>query len=1395
MTNSISATFSSAKQVLLTVIQTIFLISTLIFTQSASAGDDVELDVPGFSKSFMPDTIGPNSTSMLIFVIDNSESDEPVGDLAFTDTLPAGMSLANPAFVSNGCGGTLTTSMYGGSITLADGMLGAGQTCEIIVNVTAIAFDSSDTTHTNTSGDLTSEAGNSGTASDDLMVDIDRPGFTKYFSADMEEEEEEEAYFTSVPLGGRATLTFFIDNSLNGLPAVAINFVDNLPAGMVIADPANATSDCTLVSTPDITAVPGSNVVTYFDGSVAAESTCTVEVDVIGGAVGTLGNVSNDMRSIISAVERNSGKATAVLEVEGVEALLALSKEFINDPTVPGGTTTLEFMVTNQSRDYAATSVTFDDDLESALAGLTPVLPGTPEPPCGAGSSLAFDSGVLSLVDGTLPAESTCTFSVEVMVDATSDPGTYANITEPVTGMIDGEPETGNAASDFLFVVDSPVLTKEFIDDPVGAGGSVTLRFTVKNVNTTSGLTALAFTDELDSSDPEDSPVPILAANSLVMGDTDDPMLDVCGAGSVLTVFNPPDIVIPSIVTPPDPTLLEFSGGSLAAAGMPGDSCSFDVVLDVGDGIPAGVYPNTTSEITGEFTGPEPTTGPPATDDLIVVGAPDLTKEFANDPVAPGGTVSLVFNLFHSEAAPGDATDIEFIDDLTTLSPAVPGLVASAIETNTCTGSTVDISTPTLIDFADGELTPGEACSVSVTLSVPVGAIPGLKANETSALSAMVDGLAVTGNSAEADLLISGFRILKEFTNNPVIPGGTANLRFTLDNTDGAVDATAVTFEDDLDAVIDGLVATGLPLVEACDLDGAGGDPGTGTLSGTSSLTFSGGVVPAGMSCSFDVSLTVPAMIDPPGAAPEIPTPDGNYGNVTSSESAVIGATLIALDPAFDELEVNSTLLQITKEFTDDPVAPGGTTTLKFTLENLSDSVTVDEIAFSDDLDAALSGLLATGTTGAGNTCGGASVGMPSFPTGFFDYEGGTLEPGASCTIELSVDVPAAPLASGPPYINTTSGVSGKVGPMGSQLDVFGSATSDELIINNLMFTKSFDGPTGPGGTAILTFTIDNLSASDAATELAFTDNLDDVIPGLIATVLPADPVCGMGMVTGDSIITFTGGTAPASGSCTFDVTVSVPAMADEGSFINTTSSLRQGASESPPAVALITIVAPPMFSKEFQPDLISLGDNSTLVFTINNSENIDDGAEIVTDLAFTDMLPPGMEVATPSGQSKTCTGGMVVAAGGVISYAGGSIMPGETCQITVDVTTASGGTFGNTTGDLTSSAGNSGTASDSLEVDDDFDDDGVPNASDNCPESPNADQADYDNDGKGDVCDSDDDNDGLPDSYEIANGLDPNNSFNSLTDLAAFQEFLRQIGGLEAVIYLLLLSDDEEMP
>ncbi len=104
----------------------------------------------------------------------------------------------------------------------------------------------------------------------------------------------------------------------------------------------------------------------------------------------------------------------------------------------------------------------------------------------------------------------------------------------------------------------------------------------------------------------------------------------------------------------------------------------------------------------------------------------------------------------------------------------------------------------------------------------------------------------------------------------------------------------------------------------------------------------------AGQSCTFSVTLQVPA-----GAAV------GDYPSATSNMSATVDGSVVVLTPAVDILTVHNPL-SISKSFIDDPVLPGDTVTLEFTLTNLDQNNSITDINFTDDLDANLSGLVAT---------------------------------------------------------------------------------------------------------------------------------------------------------------------------------------------------------------------------------------------------------------------------------------------------------------------------------------------------------------------------------------------------------------------------------------------------
>ncbi|MCP4041079.1 MAG: hypothetical protein GY731_03855, partial [Gammaproteobacteria bacterium] len=730
------------------------------------------LSGPSFSKVFTPDTIGPGSVSTLTFTIVNTEP-FLVKELAFTDVLPAGVTIADPANSFTDCGGSATLSAPdgGGTITFSDSQLGVGESCTVVVDVTS----STPGMHSNVSGDLTSDMGNSGSAADDLTVVTTLPGLSKSFAP------------SSIPLGGRSTLTFTIDNSANESSVQNLDFTDNLPTGMLIADPADASTDC---GTATLTATPGTSVITLdANGSPAlgAGATCTVMVDVTATGSGELDNLSGELL----ADSVTSGKANATLEVTKTD--LALVKSFTDDPVPSGGTVTLEFTIHNFDRDFSATGISFTDDLAAALTDLT--FDTLVSNDCG-GSITGVGTTTIGLTGGSVSPQANCTIKASLSVPTAVTAGVYTNTTGAISGTVDGSPVTGNTASDNLYVEPIPLLTKEFLkvgtllpDPVVKPGGDVVLRFTITNTSTTSGATDIEFIDELtdgSASLPPDLtsgflPFPV----TVTLPPNPDPP---CGAGSSLALVS----------AGTDRQGLELTGGSLAVSPGAGATCTFDVTVTIPAGMPTGVYTNTTEEISATVDG-DTRTGEPASDTLTVISAPQLSKEFTDDPVAPGGTATLEFTLTYPADASGNATDITFTDDLAMV---LTGLTANLPPSpdppcgagSSLTGSVGD----TLLTLADGVLTPGQSCTFSLTLDVPAGATPGSYTNTTSAVGATVEGETAPALAASDDLKVTYLVFTKEFLGDPIIVGDTVTLRFTIDNTASATDATSLDFTDTL---------------------------------------------------------------------------------------------------------------------------------------------------------------------------------------------------------------------------------------------------------------------------------------------------------------------------------------------------------------------------------------------------------------------------------------------------------------------------------------------------------------------------------------------------------------------------------------------------------------------
>lgn len=196
------------------------------------AFDDIRLlDVtPQLDKSFDPTSVPVGATSRMTFTITNTDDLFAKQGWSFTDTLPAGLTLASPANATTTCSsGTVIAPDGGTQISIAAGGLEQDQAfCTVSVDVTSAIAD----TYTNDASNITADVGLNLPGSADVTFTPGAIALTKSASP---------TYFTAS--GQTITFTYRVTNTgTTILTDVAV--ADSLPGVSAV--------DC-----PDTTLAPG----------------------------------------------------------------------------------------------------------------------------------------------------------------------------------------------------------------------------------------------------------------------------------------------------------------------------------------------------------------------------------------------------------------------------------------------------------------------------------------------------------------------------------------------------------------------------------------------------------------------------------------------------------------------------------------------------------------------------------------------------------------------------------------------------------------------------------------------------------------------------------------------------------------------------------------------------------------------------------------------------------------------------------------------------------------------------------------------------------------------------------------------------------------------------------
>ena len=1259
---------------------------------TASASINVEAP-PSIAKVFNPSTIAVNATTSLTFTITNPAANVlALTGVAFTDTLPTGLTVANAS--ATVCGGTLTTTAPTG-IALTGATIAVNSQCQFSVTVTGAASGS----YTNTTGNVTSTNGGTGnTASANLTV-ATPPTITKAFGA------------ASIPLNGSTSLTFNITNPNTGIALTGIAFTDNLPAGLVIATPNALNSTCGGTAT----AVAGSSSVSLSGGTLAASASCTVSVNVTGTTAG----VKNNSVQVTSTEGGTGNTSNASLTVVAPPVII---KAFGAASIPLNGSTSLSFTIQNNNTTTTLTGVGFSDTLPAGLVVSTPNgLTGS----CGGGTITATQgTNVISLSGASLAASSSCTFSINVTGTAA---GTQNNTTGNVTSVEGG---TGGTASASINVVAPPSIAKVFNPANIALNATTSLTFTITNPAANAvALTGVAFTDTLPTgltvanasatvcggTLTTTAPTGIaltgatIAVNSqcqfsvTVTGAASGSYTNTTGnvtstnggtgntASANLTVATPPTITkafgaasiplngstslsftianpntnvalsgvaftdnLPAglvVATPNGLTgscgsgtitavagsgSVSLSGGTLTASPAAGSSCTFSVNVT---GTTAGVKNNSV-----QVTSTEGGTGNTSNASITVVGAPVLSKAFGAASIPLNGSTSLSFTIQNTNTTT-TMTGVGFSDTL----PA--GLIISTPNglTGSCGGGTITATQNTnVISLSGASLAASASCTFSVNVT---GIAAGTQNNTTGNVTSVEGG---TGGTASASInVVAPPSIAKVFNPANIALNATTSLTFTITNpAANAVALTGVAFTDTL--------PTGLTVANAS----ATVCGGTLTTTAPTGIALTGATIAVNSQCQFSVTVT--------GAA------SGSYTNTTGNVTSTNGGTG---NTASANLTV-ATPPTITKAFGAASIPLNGTTSLTFNITNPNTTTALTGIAFTDTLPA---GLVIAPTPALSNTCGGTATAVAG--SGSISLAGATLAASASCTVSVNIQ-------------GTTSGVkNNSVTVSATESGVGNTSNASITVTAPPVLIKAFGAASIPlnGGTT-LTFTVQNPNTSTSLSGIGFGDTLPVGLK--IATPNGLTSTCTgtvtTGTVSGFSVVNLSGATLAASASCTFSVNVVGIAPGTQNNTTGLITSTEGGTGGT--ASASIDVVAPPSIAKAFNPTTIAVNGVSTLTFTITNPAA---NAVAETGVAFSDTLPAGIVVATPNNLNSTCGGTPTAVAGsGTVSLSGASIATGSSCTLSVDVTGSAAGVYNNTSGAVSSTNGGTGnTASASLTI------------------------------------------------------------------------------------------------
>ncbi|NMB94719.1 MAG: DUF11 domain-containing protein [Flexilinea flocculi] len=1018
-------------------------------------------------------------------------------------------------------------------------------------------------------------------------------------------------------------------------------WTDTLPAG-VIFDPSNPDSSTTCAGGVVSTV---SGVLTLSGGTVPAQAgttpgQCSVEVNVTstvpGNHINTIpaSNLAATSAENTSILVTNTTPASATLTVGTIQAP-SLSKAFAPNTIFVGATSRLTITVRNNDLSNALTETTFTDTLPANLVLATtvnPVLTG-----CGTGSSVTAAAGTntITLNNGTVAKNSTCTVAVDV---TSSIQGYYTNSIPagPGTGAISTrQGVTNSSPASANLNVQNIGLLKSFSPTSIVAGAISTLTITLQNPTGTD-YTGVGLTDTL--------PAGLIIANSPAAATT-------CGTSGTYT-----------LTATPGSSSIVLSGGTIAASSAPPtvSTCTITVPVTTLPNASAATLTNTipaSSLITAQrITNPTAVSA-----NLTIVRWLTGSKAFSPASIPAGGTATVTITL-RNNRTDTPLTGVNFTDSMpanltvsgTPTTPQCFGVISSTSDSVTLTGGTIAANSTCTITF---QITASTVATYSNT--IPAGDVT----TAEGASNALITSNNLTTVTPGGPVTVS-----KSFQTSPIAPGTNVRLRIIITSpTD--IGISGIAFTDTL--------PTGMRITNSTTAANSCGGTLTAMTGANSISLVNGTIANPSSNCTIDVYVTA----DESGSySNSIP-----IGGITTTEgrsnTAAATATLI----------VSS--FSMSKVFYPAAVNPNGYSTLTISLENASPAA-ITNVTLTDDLSSMggtspTDGVYIAAIPNASTTCEGGLIDYPEGTDNTLGANerkirmtGGTIPARVGsvnglCTIKIDVQGRGSTTTrtNTIPVVNAGGNISGM--DIAPRAPATAALTIGALTIR---VVKGFDPLLVYGGTDS-TLSVELINPNSVVLSgITFTDNM----PAGMFVANPANPnvgTCG-GVITanpGESSFIFSGGVLAASSSCMLTLKAT---MMVNGNLTNTIPSgavtTFNGVSSPDPTAASLTNLPGASVSKGFGDESIDEGSSSLLTITIKNINAIG-----LTNLGMIDtlpgVLPAGLQIAATPAPINNCGGSLTAVAGTqLIQLTGGALDANSTCTILVPVTGTTAGSYTN---------------------------------------------------------------------------------------------------------------------